>query len=146
MVTLKNLGNGNYSQDQQILTNGILGSPLYNNGEWIGFSSTNFEAVVDLETRKTVSEININVLNYQWQKMHPPKEFTIEISDDNVNFMEVSRQTKFSLEGINAVSQKINPVKARFIKVKATNIGLIPDGFYGAGTQAWLLVDEIIIK
>lgn len=30
--------------------------------------------------------------------------------------------------------------------IKATNIGTIPDGFYGTGTKAWLIVDEIIVN
>ncbi|MDQ0966016.1 hypothetical protein QFZ20_001419 [Flavobacterium sp. W4I14] len=30
--------------------------------------------------------------------------------------------------------------------INAANIGIIPDGFYGAGTKAWLMVDEIIVN
>ncbi|MFD2634316.1 glycoside hydrolase family 20 protein [Pedobacter mendelii] len=146
IISLKNLGNGNYSVDKQVLVNGILGSPLYNNGEWLGLSGTDFEAVVDLGTDKTIHEIGINVLNYQWQKMHPPKELIMEVSADNISFKEVFRQTKFSVEGINTALHKINPVKARYVRIKAANAGIIPDGFYGAGTKAWLMVDEIIVN
>lgn len=146
IISLKNLGTGNYSIDKQNLVNGIQGSYLYNNGEWLGLSGTDFEAVVDLGTDKTIHEIGINVLNYQWQKMHPPKELILEVSADNISFKEVSRQTKFSVEGINTALHKINPVKARYIRIKATNAGIIPNGFYGAGTKAWLMVDEIIVN
>ncbi|TBO42707.1 hypothetical protein EYS08_10180 [Pedobacter kyonggii] len=78
--------------------------------------------------------------------MHPPKEIIIEISADQVNFKEVAKQTKFSFEGINKVLHQINPVSGRYIRIKAANIGIIPDGFYGAGTKAWLMVDEIIVN
>lgn len=145
-VLLSTPGQGNYNLDKQILTNGIQGSPLYNNGEWLGFSGTDFEAVVDLGSVKTINEVGINTLNYQWQKMHPPKLLTVEISEDNLNFKEISRQTVFGIEGINQALHKYEPLQARYIKIKAFNIGIIPDGFYGAGTKAWLLVDEIIVN
>ncbi|MCZ4223143.1 glycoside hydrolase family 20 protein [Pedobacter rhodius] len=145
-ISLKNSGNGNYNVDKQVLVNGIPGSPIYNNGEWLGLSGTDFEAVADLGTEIIIKEISINVLNYQWQKMHPPKELIMEISADNINFKEVARQTSFKLEGLNVVLNKINPVTARYVRIKATNAGIIPDGFYGAGTKAWLMVDEIIVN
>lgn len=145
-VSLTNPGQGNYYLDKEILTNGVQGSPLYNNGEWLGFSGTDFEATVDLSKIRTISEVGINILNYQWQRMHPPKLLTVEISTDNANFKEVSRQTVFAVEGINAVLHKLNPVQARYIKIKAVNLGVIPIGDYGAGTKAWLLVDEIIVN
>jgi len=145
-ISLKNSGSGNYNIDKQVLVNGILGAELYNNGEWLGLSGNDFEAVVDLGSETMISQISLNVLNYQWQKMHPPKEIMIEISADNINFKEVAKQTKFPLEGINKVLHQINPVSGRYIRIKAANIGIIPNGFYGAGTKAWLMVDEIIVN
>jgi len=145
-ISLKNSGISNYNVDKQILVNGIKGSNLYNNGEWLGLSGTDFEAVVDLEKITSIKEIGINILNYQWQKMHPPKKFTVEISTDGVNYKQVSKQTKFSQEGINVVSLNVSPTEARYVRLVATNIGNIPNGFYGAGSKALLMVDEIIIN
>ena len=145
-VSLAQPGQGNYHVDPQILTNGVQGSPLYNNGEWLGYSGVDFEAVVDLEAVQTISEVGLNTLNYQWQKMHPPKLLTFEVSTDNISFKEVSRQTVFGKEGINMARQKLKAMPARYVKIKASNIGIIPDGYYGAGTKAWLMVDEIIIN
>lgn len=145
-VTLTHSGQGNYNIDAQRLTNGIRGSYLYNNGEWLGLSGGDFEAVVDLGEEKTIREVGINTLNYQWQKMHPPKLLLIEVSTDQQVYTEVSRQTVFSVEGINMALHKINPAKARYVRIKASNIGIIPNGFYGAGTKAWLMLDEIIVN
>ncbi|WP_316737405.1 family 20 glycosylhydrolase [Pedobacter aquatilis] len=145
-ISIKNLGSGNYNIDKQVLVNGLKGSSLYNNGEWLGLSGTDFEATVDLGKEESIKEVGINVLNYQWQKMHPPKELTVEISSDGSNFKEVSRQTKFTQEGINSALHKFEPIKARLVRLKASNIGIIPNGFYGAGSKAMLMVDEIIIN
>ncbi|MEH3114808.1 glycoside hydrolase family 20 protein [Pedobacter terrae] len=145
-VTLIHSGQGNYNIDAQRLSNGIQGSYLYNNGEWLGLSGEDFEAVVDLGEKKTIREISINTLNYQWQKMHPPKLLLLEVSTDQQIYKEVSRQTVFNVEGINTALHKIMPTKARYVRIKASNIGVIPDGFYGAGTKAWLMLDEIIVN
>ncbi|MFC1224157.1 family 20 glycosylhydrolase [Pedobacter sp. BG31] len=145
-VTLTHSGQGNYNIDAQRLTNGIRGSYLYNNGEWLGLSGGDFEAVVDLGEEKTIRAVGINTLNYQWQKMHPPKLLLIEVSTDQQVYTQVSRQTVFSVEGINMALHKINLAKARYVRIKASNIGTIPDGFYGAGTKAWLMLDEIIVN
>lgn len=145
-VILTHGGQGNYNIDAQRLTNGIKGSYLYNNGEWLGLSGGDFEAIVDLDEVKTIREVGINTLNYQWQKMHPPKLLLVEVSTDQRFYKEVSRQTVFGVEGINTVLHKITPVKARYLRIKASNIGIIPNGFYGAGTKAWLMLDEIIVN
>jgi len=36
--------------------------------------------------------------------------------------------------------------KARYIKIKAANIGKCPDWHKGAGGKAWLFVDEAVIE
>ncbi|WP_316800802.1 glycoside hydrolase family 20 protein [Pedobacter frigidisoli] len=145
-VILNTAGQGNYNIDPQRLTNGIQGSYLYNNGEWLGLSGGDFEAIVDLGEEKTVREVGINTLNYQWQKMHPPKLLVVEVSTNEQSFKEVSRQTVFSQEGINRILHQLHPVQARYVRIKASNVGVIPDGFYGAGTKAWLMLDEIIVN
>ena len=40
----------------------------------------------------------------------------------------------------------MNKANARYIKVKATNIGECPEWHKGAGGKAWLFVDEIIVE
>lgn len=145
-ISLKSPGAGNYNIDQQLLVNGIKGSAFYNNGEWLGLSGADFEAVVDLGKDEMIKEIGINMLNHRWQRMHPPKSLVVEISADGVNFEQVAQQTEFNLEGINPVLLKFNSTYARYVRLKATNIGTIPSGFYGAGAKALLMVDEIIIN
>jgi hypothetical protein len=34
----------------------------------------------------------------------------------------------------------------RYIKVQATNFGMIPNWHLGAGGEAWLFIDEIIVE
>ena len=41
--------------------------------------------------------------------------------------------------------QEIKPVKARYVRVKAVNLGKIPAWHPGAGFDAFIFVDEIFI-
>ena len=36
--------------------------------------------------------------------------------------------------------------KARFVKVKAKNVGICPEWHPGSGNRGWLFVDEIVIN
>ncbi len=145
-VSIKNLPAGNFAANKQVLVNGIAGTYLYNTGEWLGFSGNDLEAVIDLGITQQVTEIGIGLLNYHWQKMWAPDRLTFEVSEDGKNYQQVYKQTEFKVEGINRIKQKINPVNARYVKIIATNKGIIPKGEYGAGGNAWLMADEIIVN
>ncbi|WP_246474947.1 glycoside hydrolase family 20 protein [Pedobacter roseus] len=145
-VSIKNLPAGNFAANKQVLVNGIAGTYLYNTGEWLGFSGNDLEAVIDLGITQQVAEIGIGLLNYHWQKMWAPDRLTFEVSEDGENYQQVYKQTEFKVEGINRIKQKINPVNARYVKIIAINKGIIPKGEYGAGGNAWLMADEIIVN
>lgn len=78
--------------------------------------------------------------------MWEPTLLTFEVSADGSNYTEVYRQTDFPDNGINTVRANIKTQQARYIKVKATNKGIIPPGEYIPGAKAWLMVDEIIVN
>ncbi|GGD73036.1 beta-N-acetylhexosaminidase [Emticicia aquatilis] len=146
-ITLKNQPKANYNPSIQFaLGNGLAGNSRYNNGQWVGFSGEDLEAIIDLESTQSVSQIGLNLLKYHWQRMWEPNVLTFSLSTDGVNYQEVYSTSEFSVNGINKINAIIKPTQARFIKVFAKNKGIIPAGEYGAGGKAWLLVDEIIVN
>ncbi|WP_299289397.1 glycoside hydrolase family 20 protein [uncultured Mucilaginibacter sp.] len=146
-VSLKYSPQGNFNPgNNNVLVNGLSGSNRYNDNQWLGFAGEDLEAVIDLESVQQISEIGTHILKYHWQKMWEPKQLTFEISTDGVTFSEVYRQQSFPANGINTVHAVFMPVKARYIKIKAENKGLIPQGEYGAGGKVWLLTDEFTVN
>jgi len=146
-VRLSNPSAGNFTPEYMgVLVNGITGSPLYNDGEWTGFSGDDLIATVDLGKRVSVSVVGISLLKYHWQKMWEPDLLTFEVSSDGKTFTEVFRQQEFKNEGVNTVRARIKPVSIQYVRVKARNKGTIPEGSYGAGGKAMLLADEIYIN
>ena len=78
--------------------------------------------------------------------MWEPTLLTFEISVDGENYTEAYRQTEFKDNGINRVRATINAARARYIRVRGKNKGIIPPGEYIAGAKAWLLVDELMVN
>ena len=145
-MTLANPPAGNFAPPSVWgLTNGVTGSPRYNDGQWFGFSGTDLDATLDLGASRSISTLGTNILNYHWQKMWPPTELVFSVSADGVTYQDVYRQTSFPVNGINAVRATIAPVQARYVRVRGRNQGLIPAGEYGAGGKAWLLLDELLV-
>lgn len=128
------------------MTNGLTGNARFNNGQWLGFLGEDFEAVVDLESTQTITEIGVNILKLHWQRMWEPTELIFYVSGNGKHFKEVYRTSDFPENAINKVRVRIKPTKALYVKVLAKNKGIIPEGKYGAGGKPWLLVDEIIIN
>ena len=52
----------------------------------------------------------------------------------------------FSSSDIQYFQLKTNPIKARYIKVKAINLKKAPYWHHAAGLPSWVFADEIIIN
>lgn len=145
-VTLTHQPMARWNPGTDALVNGIAGGPRYNDAQWLGFSGDNLEAVIDLGTPQAIHSIGLHLLNYHWQRIWAPVVLDIEVSDDGVQYSQLFTQRNFRVNGINTVRASVKQVKARYIKVKGINKGVIPAGEYGAGGKALLMIDEIMIN
>jgi hexosaminidase len=135
-----------FNTEESTLVNAVFGNNKYNDKQWMGFSGSNLEAIVDLGAVKSIHSVGINFLNYHWQKMWPPEVVTFYLSTIGKDFTKVYEQSIFQKVGINKVLAPVKAELARYIKVIAVNKGTIPAGEYGAGGKALLMADEIIIE
>jgi hexosaminidase len=145
-VVVKNKPVDRFNPGAEVLVNGVFGSNRYNDSQWLGFSGNDLDVVIDLGTVQTIRRIGVHVLNYHWQRMWAPVSMQWLVSTDGEHFTELYRQDRFPLNGINAVDVPVKPVLARYIKVIGINKGIIPAGEYGAGGNALLLIDELIVE
>jgi predicted alpha-1,2-mannosidase len=134
------------------LIDGIFGTTNWRKGDWQGYQSQDFEAIVDLQEPKTFSEIHSNYLQDQRSWILMPTKVDYYVSDDNVNFTKVGtiENTLDPKEKENIIRDfnlKLeNPIKAKYIKVKAYNYGKLPEWHQGFGGDAFIFIDEITIK
>ncbi len=105
-ATLLRLPAGRYNPEAAALVNGLSGSERYNDGQWLGFSGDDLEAVIDLGRIWSIHALGAGILNYHWQKMWAPISLNFSISADGVHYTEVFRQEQFPVNGINRVRHR----------------------------------------
>lgn len=136
------------------LLDGINGTTNWRKGDWQGYQSQDFEAIVDLQSVKNVSNFSATFLQDQRSWIMMPTKVEYYSSSDNVNFSLITsiandvdpKKDENTIKDFNFTSSK--PINARYIKVKAYNLGKLPDwhlGFPFDG-DAFIFIDEITIK
>ena len=133
------------------LLDGIFGTTNWRKGDWQGYQSQDFEATVDLQGIKLISEICSNYLQDQRSWILMPTKVEYFTSIDNINFTLVAtidndinpKKEDNSIKDFKFIS---NPINARYVKVKAHNFGKLPEWHQGFGGDAFIFIDEITIK
>ncbi len=133
------------------LIDGLRGTTNFASGEWQGYQDQDFIAVVDLKREMEIKMVGGGFLQVARSWIWMPTKIEFEVSMDGENFRKVAGiETNFperEMEHtIKDYVREITPTKARFVRIKATNLGKIPAWHPGAGYQAFIFVDEIFIQ
>jgi len=128
----------------------IHGSKNYRDG-WQGYHQVDLEAIVDLGKAREVKEVKVGFLQDTYAWIFFPKEVIIELSNNGRHFDHkkiIKNLVDPKEEGqlIQTLGTTYPSLKARYIRIKAINMGVCPDWHKGAGNPAWLFADEIDIK
>ncbi len=144
-IVLLNNPHDNYKSGGPFaLINGIKGNQQKFGRDWLGFSGKDVNATIDLGSPNAVSNITIGVLSNEASWIYYPSQIEVFLSQDGQTFTSVGKASIDQIE-VQKGNVKIEfpTTTAVYIKVVATNIGIIKDGNPGAGSPAWLFVDEI---
>jgi hypothetical protein len=135
------------------LIDGIFGTENWRKGDWQGYQSQDFEAVIDMQATHKISQITANFLQDTRSWILMPTKVEYYVSEDNVNFTLFDTQNntidpkeyKTIIKGFESIQL---PIKARYVKVKAINFGKLPEWHQGfpSGGDAFIFLDEITIK
>jgi predicted alpha-1,2-mannosidase len=136
------------------LLDGINGTTNWRKGDWQGYQTQDFEAVVDLQNVKEVSNFSATFLQDQRSWILMPTKVEYYSSTDNVNFTLITsvandvdpKKDENTIKDFSFTASK--PINARYIKVKAYNYGKLPEWHLGFpyNGDAFIFIDEIIIK
>jgi len=140
------------NENPQVLTDGALGgNNFYAN--WLGFEGNDMVAVIDLGEEKEISSISTAFLQVTNHIVFFPESVTFSGSTDSKSYKklgEASTQKPITKESkrndIEYFSSSIKPVKARYIKVEAKNVGKAPFWHNAAGLPVWIFVDEVAVN
>ena len=139
------------AKGEYALTDGIRGTIDYSTGNWQGYYGVDLVATIDLLKIQSVKKVTVSFLQAsKWGKFFP-KEMEVLTSKDGVKFSKVASIKIKAPESkkdiiIKDFTALFKPVKTKFVKVIAKNVGVCPKGHVFEGSKAFLFVDEIIIE
>ncbi len=132
------------------LFDGIRGSNDYKSLAWQGYEGNDLVVNIDLGELKSLSEIGLGVLQDQGAWIFYPKYLEVMTSEDGTTYKPFGRADNNidPLKDGRMIQDLLvkGSVKAKYIKLKAASLGIIPSGHEGAGSKAWIFADEVIIR
>jgi hypothetical protein len=133
------------------IIDGLRGNHNFAAGEWQGYWGKPFEAVIYLQRETEIREVGGSFLQSARSWIWMPDRLEFEVSNDGTSFTKIADwKPGFPQQDMNGTPkeflQKITPVKARYVRVRAHNFGKIPSWHLGAGGDPWIFVDEIFIR
>ena len=135
------------------MVDNIFGNTNYRIGGWQGWQE-DMSAVVELDKEQVVRSVGVDCLENMRSWIFFPKRVVVETSLDgktwkpygevrNSQFAPEHKRQEESVQHTFAVKGN---ARARFVRIHAENFGALPDWHVSAGQQAWIFVDEIIVK
>ena len=134
-----------------VLVDGMTGNMNYKTGRWISFYTNDLEAVIDLKEATEISSMTLHTCVEKGDWIFDTRGITVSVSDDNQTFKEVASEAYPAMKEsdpnqIYTHELKFDPVKTRYVKVKALSEQKIPSWHGGKGNPGFLFVDEIILN
>lgn len=135
------------------MVDNIFGSTNYRIGGWQGWQE-DMSAMVALDKEQVVRTVGVDCLENMRSWIFFPKRVVVETSLDgktwklygevcNTQFAPEHKRQEESVQHTFAVKGN---TRAKYVRVRAENFGPLPDWHVSAGQQAWVFVDEIIVK
>ncbi|WP_294330716.1 family 20 glycosylhydrolase [uncultured Chryseobacterium sp.] len=144
-ITLEQQPNENYSFGGAFtLVDGIIGNQRRLGKTWLGFQGKDVVATIDFGQLTPFSEVYFNTLDNKGSWIHFAKSAHVFVSDNGTDFRmikEIGKDEILAAKG--KIRLQLGNQKAKYLKIKIENAGIIPPGNPGADSQAWLFVDEI---
>lgn len=154
---IRNLATGHAvrseSANAAVVTNGILGSERYTDGEFLDAYDADVEFTIDLGCERKVSSISISTLINAGMRTHLPRQINVTASLDGESSCSlVQREYSDSEIFPNTFSRTMieltdfEPTTTRYLTFKLQNPGDCPSWHPAAGGQTRIAVDEVIVQ
>ena len=150
-ITIKNPYSNQYEGGGEIaLIDLQRGNDNFRVGMWQGYYGVDIDAIVDLGEVTRITRLAGSFLQDQGSWIFMPEKVEFFISEDGKNFKSVGVvENEVPQDAEDAVIQEIDinkRLKARYVRMVATNPGPCPEWHVGAGEPSWIFCDEFIIE
>lgn len=131
------------------LTDGVRGETPRDRRQWANFFG-DMDVTLDLGDVTSVTKVSLNFLKVILEKNFPPTSVDIALSKDGTDFKEALTQPiTYELTGpwdILPVVADFKTARARYVRIRAKNVGVCPAGHPNAGEKTWFATDEIVVE
>ncbi|RYE24045.1 MAG: discoidin domain-containing protein, partial [Sphingobacteriaceae bacterium] len=140
------------AQGDKSLTDGQMASTSFKDPNWLGFTGNEVILQLDMQQVAPSNKVTLNLLCDANSGIFLPKEAEVAISDDGISFITVGKiaNEQGSIRGepyLKPFAIAFSQKKARYIRIKASSIGKIPnEGYLFPGTNPWIFIDEILVE
>lgn len=129
----------------------IRGGDDFRTGMWQGWQGTDVEVVIDLQEPQMIKTISSGYIQDIKSWVFMPKKVRYYTSQNGKDFIyagEVLNNIPDNQYGniTKEFTANLKGHKARYVKVVAEYYGIMPDWHLGAGSHAWLFMDEVVIE
>ncbi len=133
-----------------LLVDGIRGVHAYRSGEWAGWFGQDFVVTIDMDG-ETYSEVTIGTLVFKWDHIFAPLNLAVSTSDDGENFTQVAFaeypvDKEDDPNDLREYSLSFPETSAKYLRVSAKPVDIIPDWHGAKGNKAFLFIDEVIVN
>lgn len=131
------------------LVNGVQNEKgLSKSNEFLGFSGTDMDVTIDLGSVTAIKNVILHSYGQPGSWIYQPAKMEVYfLSSADTDLATASKAAAdVQQQNGNLKTAVTGNYNCRFIRVVAKNFGTIPPGNPGAGTPAWLFVDEIEVE
>jgi hypothetical protein len=132
------------------LIDGRRGPDDWRTGAWQGCQDQDFVATVDFGRPLPVTRAGAGFLQDTRSWIWMPAELIVEVSSDGDTFVEAGRAGHDVPDNVDGVvirdlAVALDGRAVRYVRFRAVNYGTIPEWHPGAGGEAFIFVDELLI-
>lgn len=133
------------------LTDGKRGSTNFRDGNWQGYWGSDISGTIVLDTAKTIAEVKMGFLQYNNAWIFLPQYIQIEGSLDGTNWIKLGQtlpkaSPKQKGEFTENMRIEFAPRELQFVRFEVKNLGKCPPWHDAAGSDAWIFIDEIVVR
>ena len=134
------------------IIDGIFGDENWRKGYWQGYQDQDFEAEIIFNETVRVSSITASFLQDTRAWIVLPTKVEYYLSQDGVKYDLVAtvrhkvEDKDYTVQLARLTTQLKKPIKATHLKVKAYNYGTLPTWHQGAGFEAFIFLDEVVVE
>ncbi len=127
------------------MVNALRGTENFHDGQWQAWLGDDMGIIIDLEKEQTIHQVTVGSIESQGSGIYFPTSVKVYVSEDGESYKEVGHiERPFAINSkaeLKDFKIDFDPIKAKFVKVMATNLKTTP-----SGGDAWLFVDEILVN